>query len=240
MVNNLWKNILEREFIFEKECYKTCNSFCCRWEHEDFPRFFIPKGGTLFYLPEEYNYIKSNAMLSDGNISQLSINLYDNKKVSIYYTACNDDRNCNIKFTRTLYCRIYPFFPVFNMEGELLDLKYISIYDITSDIIGLKTPCYVKNKKEVYLKLWQKDKELLNILKNPYLLFHFMVADILYNNYCETLKESGLLSYRKEEFWVKWERLYLKKRLINKEKATKDINELYKKFCNEYNDRFSL
>ena len=44
--------------VFEKECYKTCSSFCCRWDHEDFPRFLIPKGGTLFYLPKEMIYIK--------------------------------------------------------------------------------------------------------------------------------------------------------------------------------------
>lgn len=236
--SSLWKTILTREFIFEKECYKTCNSFCCRWDHNDFPRYFIPKGGTIFYLPEEYTYIQQNALLPSSSISKLSVTLDNSREVSIYYTPCNDDKNCNIKFTRTLYCRIYPFFPVFNINGELLDLKYISIYDITSELLNLHTPCYIKNKKAEYISLWKQDKELLDLFRTPYLLFHFMTADLLYDNYVDTLKQTGLLSYNIDEFWMKWERLYLKKKLIDKSRASKEISILYNNFVTKYGNDF--
>lgn len=93
-----WKEIEETEFLFEKECYKTCSSFCCRRDHEDFPRFLIPRGGTLFYLPKELIYIKKYGKLPDKPISELFVRLSNNVKLNIYYTACNDDNYCNINF----------------------------------------------------------------------------------------------------------------------------------------------
>lgn len=233
-----WKEIEETEFLFEKECYKTCSSFCCRWDHEDFPRFLIPKGGTLFYLPKEMIYIKKYGKLPDKPISELYTTLSNNIKINIYYTACNDDNHCNINFSRTLYCRLYPFFPVFNIHGELLNLKYISIYDITSDLINLKTPCYIKNKKSEYIDKWKNDKNIHRLFTNPYLLFHFLVADILHDNYVETIKDSTLLENEGEMFWRLWEKAYLKKQLINKVKLVNKLDEMYNNFTNIYGSEF--
>ena len=84
-------------------------------------------------------------------------------------------------------------FPVFKIHGQLLDLKYISIYDVTSELLNLKTPCYIKNKKNEYLEKWKNDEKVCKLFTNPYLLFHFLVANILHDNYVETIKASNLL-----------------------------------------------
>lgn len=230
----LWERVQNREFLFEKECYKACNSFCCRWDHIDFPRFYIPKGGTLFYLPQEFEYIKKYEKLPNTEIAELSSTLYDGKKISIFYTACNDDEYCNINFTRTLYCKLYPFFPVFTIDGELKALKYISIYDITSSIMNIETPCYIKSKKDEYIQLWKNNDEIMSIFKNPYLLFHFLVADIVYNNYVSYCSNLKFDINNKKLFWKNWELLYLKGELINKEQLQADLNKMYREFKSKY------
>ena len=135
--------------------------------------------------------------------------LFD-KELFIYYKHCNDDANCNIKFSRSLYCKLYPFIPVFDIDGNLLDLKYISVYDVTYDIIGQKSPCYVKDLKAKYIDLWSKEDSNIHLLKNPYTLFYLMVGNLIHDNYVETLKSNNkLINLQGKEFWKKWEKLYL-------------------------------
>ena len=235
-----WEKIFNSEFIFETECYKTCNSFCCRWDSEDIPLKIIPKGGTLFYLPKEYAYISQYGKVTENNPFIMKAKLFD-KEIYLYYKHCNDDNNCNIKFSRSLYCKLYPFLPVFDINGNLNNIKYISVYDVTANIIGQKTPCYVIDLKTKYLKYWQENTEKIQLLKEPYTLFYLMVGNILHDNYVNTLtKNKELMSLTGSMFWKKWEKLYLAGRLIDKLQFQKDIENLYQEMNSKYNFIYTL
>lgn len=230
-----WGNIFNTEFIVEQGCYKTCNSFCCRWNSPDMPFRIIPKGGTLFYLPKEYAYISQYGKVTKIEPFKMKAKFYD-KEINLYYKHCNDDSNCNIKFSRSLYCKLYPFLPVFDINGNLTDIKYISVYDVTADIIGQKTPCYVKDLKKKYLKYWQENPEKISLLKEPYTLFYLMVGNILHDNYVKTLTDNKeLMSLTGSMFWKKWEKLYLAGKLVNKIQLEKSIETLYTALSQKYN-----
>ena len=232
----LWDKIFKSEFIEEPGCYKTCESFCCRWNTPDIPLTIIPKGGTLFYLPNELEYMKEYGKLTDKPLYDISVKLSNGKEIKVYYKYCTDDKNCNILFSRSLYCKLYPFFPVMNIHGEIIDVKYISIYDITCDIIGQSTPCYVKGKKEYYLDLWKNNSKNIELLKTPEIIFYLMVANIVHDNYYETLKYSSISNLKGVVFWKKWEKFYLGKMLFNKNKLVSDLDDLYNEFCKHYYD----
>lgn len=230
-----WEKIFNSEFIFETGCYKTCSSFCCRWDSEDIPLKIIPKGGTLFYLPKEYAYISQYGKVTELEPFKMKAKFFD-KEITLYYKHCNDDANCNIKFSRSLYCKLYPFLPVFDINGTLTDLKYISVYDVTAEIIKQKTPCYVKDLKEKYLKHWQENPETISLLTEPYTLFYLMVGNILHDNYVKTLTNNlELISLTGNMFWKKWEKLYLAGKLINKAQLEHDIEILYLEMNKKYN-----
>lgn len=230
-----WEKIFNTEFIFETGCYKICNSFCCRWGNEDIPLRIIPKGGTLFYLPKEYAYISKYGKVTDIKPYTMKAKFFD-KEILLYYKHCNDDSNCNIKFSRSLYCKLYPFLPVFDINGNINNIKYISVYDVTADIIGQKTPCYVKELKEKYLKLWQENPEKTALLKEPYTLFYLMVGNILHDNYVTTLTNNEeLMSLKGSMFWKKWEKLYLAGKLVDKIQLKNDIENLYNQISSKYN-----
>ena len=230
-----WEKIFNSEFIFETGCYKTCSSFCCRWESKDMPFRIIPKGGTLFYLPKEYAYISEYGKVTELEPFKMKAKFFD-KEITLYYKHCNDDANCNIKFSRSLYCKLYPFLPVFDIDGNLKDIKYISVYDVTAEIIKQKTPCYVKDLKEKYLKHWQENPETISLLTEPYTLFYLMVGNILHDNYVKTLTNNlELISLTGNMFWKKWEKLYLAGKLINKAQLEHDIEILYLEMNKKYN-----
>ncbi len=230
-----WEKIFNSEFIFETGCYKTCNSFCCRWDSPDMPFRIIPKGGTLFYLPKEYEYISKYGKVTDIEPFKMKAKFFD-KEIYLYYKHCNDDSNCNIKFSRSLYCKLYPFLPVFDIDGNLTNIKYISVYDVTADIIGQKTPCYVIDLKEKYLKYWQENPEKISLLKEPYTLFYLMVGNILHDNYVHTLTNNQeLMSLSGSTFWKKWEKQYLAGKLVDKIQLEKDIETLYAAINKKYN-----
>lgn len=230
-----WEKKFNSEFIFETGCYKTCNSFCCRWESKDMPFRIIPKGGTLFYLPKEYAYISEYGKVTELEPFKMKAKFFD-KEITLYYKHCNDDANCNIKFSRSLYCKLYPFLPVFDIDGNLKDIKYISVYDVTAEIIKQKTPCYVKDLKEKYLKHWQENPETISLLTEPYTLFYLMVGNILHDNYVKTLTNNlELISLTGNMFWKKWEKLYLAGKLINKAQLEHDIEILYLEMNKKYN-----
>ncbi len=230
-----WQKIFNSEFIFETGCYKTCSSFCCRWESKDMPFRIIPKGGTLFYLPKEYAYISEYGKVTELEPFKMKAKFFD-KEITLYYKHCNDDANCNIKFSRSLYCKLYPFLPVFDIDGNLKDIKYISVYDVTAEIIKQKTPCYVKDLKEKYLKHWQENPETISLLTEPYTLFYLMVGNILHDNYVKTLTNNlELISLTGNMFWKKWEKLYLAGKLINKAQLEHDIEILYLEMNKKYN-----
>lgn len=230
-----WEQVFNAEFIFEKGCYNTCSSFCCRWDSPDLPLRVIPKGGTLFYLPKEYEFIKRYGKVTDILPYKMKANIFNNQ-LQLYYKHCNDDSNCNIKFSRSLYCKLYPFLPVFNIDGELLDLKYISVYDVTFNLIGQKTPCYVIDLKDKYINIWNQSDSNIHLLKEPYVLFYLMAGNLLHDNYVKTISANNeLMQLKGKDFWKKWEKLYLAGKFVDKIQLEKDLENLYTQMQHKYN-----
>lgn len=232
-----WKRVSEAEFITEDGCYKKCGSFCCRWNSADMPFRIIPKGGTLFYMPKEYEYLKVYAKVPSAAPYNMSICFNKDKPpVKVYYRHCSDDNGCNILFSRSLFCKLYPFLPVFDIDGEITDVKYISVYDITAELIGYETPCFVKGMKDKYKTLWSLGGGNADLLREPYVLFHLMAASLLHDNYVRKLSSmNNLISLKVPDFWKKWEKEYLSGFLIDKDMFSSSLNNLYDEFEKKYN-----
>lgn len=232
-----WQKLSDTEFLFEKGCWKECDSFCCRWNRPDFNFNIIPKGGTLFYLEEEYDYMSKYKKVTDVPVYKMKLDYGGSKPLVLLYKHCWDCDNCNKLFSRSLYCKLYPFLPVFDVNGKLLDVKNISVYDVTLDIIGGSTPCSVIKNKEKYLKLWSEQPEILDMLREPYVLFHLMVANLLQTNYSEVIRDNlGIMMKEPSKFWQNWEMKYLTARLVDKKDLAVKTAAVYKEMTAIYGD----
>lgn len=232
-----WERLSEAEFIFENGCWKACDSFCCRWCHPDFNFKIIPGGGTLFYMEEEYSFMSRYKLMGEAPVYTMSLGYGGKKALKLFYKHCDDCDNCNKLFSRSLYCKLYPFLPVFDIDGNIKDVKYISVYDVTLNIIKGSTPCSVTAKRESYMDMWKKAPEALKLLKEPYVLFNLRIADLVHDNYVKTLSaQTGLISMDHKDFWRRWEMEYLAGRLVDQTELSKEAASLYKDMALKYGE----
>jgi hypothetical protein len=229
--SDLWARIAVAEFIQEAECYKACASFCCRWEHEDLNFSFIPKGGTLFYLPHEYVWMRQNAKVQES-VKKLEFQFSDRHSISLYFSYCEDCAQCRRLFDRTLYCKLYPFLPLLSREGELEGLSLISPYDVAMEYTQTRSPCAVMKKKAFYFDKFRNDASLMALLRQPYVHFHLRAARHLSKAYQEALaKDASFCGLAPRNFWKRWEFSYLSGKLFPSESIRQAVAEDFACFC---------
>jgi hypothetical protein len=229
-----WESFSSLEFVQEDACWSTCSGgFCCDWRIPDFAFRLIPWGGTVFYLEEEFHYYKQNKKIfADEYIKKTSFQFDSEKILNIYYASCQAKDKCKIIVDRSFYCKIYPFLPVFDDNDTVCDLKYISVYDITLDILGIETPCYVKKLRDKYIDVFNA-KEIISFIRDPYIMFHLKSACACVENYIENITKSKNFSQnRGEKFWKKWEFEYLTGKYINKHVLSSDISRYFFQMSN--------
>jgi hypothetical protein len=230
-----WKDFSELELIQEDSCWTTCSGgFCCDWRLPEFEFRLIPWGGTVFYLEEEFQYYKDNKKIfPEESIKATSVRFGEGRELKIHYASCQVKDSCRKVVDRTLYCKLYPFLPVFGGDDTVVDLSYISVYDITLDLVGSETPCKVKKLKEKYVDLFNGDK-ILPFLRDPHVLFNLKAARACSENYVGALTASGNFQANKgREFWRKWEFEYLTGKYIDKGLLAADIKRLHTQIFNQ-------
>src|SRR5579862_1509839 len=57
-----WDLIHDETFVFEDQCWSTCNGgFCCNHKHPDFHFQLLPThGATIIYLEDEYRWLTTH------------------------------------------------------------------------------------------------------------------------------------------------------------------------------------
>lgn len=218
---DFWREVDKSEFVSVPECWCKCGGFCCSWRHPDITLKFIPRGGTLFYTEEEYQYFSLNKRLAASQISSVDIGFGNDNRLRFYYAPCDSPEKCRKFFDRSLYCKLYPFLPLVDLDGFVSDLGFISPYDMTlkkvdewcvSDntytslnrISCLSKICDVKQHKKKYVDEWNRNE----LLKDPYVLFHLRTMCHFYFIFLNKLEQ-----YRDRllcgDFWIQWELMYL-------------------------------
>ena len=144
---------------------------------------------------------------------------------------------CRDVMTKPLHCRLYPFLPVFDPQGELIDLSPASVFDLTMLARKGTAVCSLWNtRRDHYLEAWRQD-ETLDLLRHPLLMFYFAVyrrfADDYMKNLCACAPLSGLDG---ANFWLKWELYYLGRKLFNQDAMRAMALETYQDFARVHGD----
>jgi hypothetical protein len=235
-----WEAVMARTYFASTECWRTCGSFCCTHELEDFKFQLILTGGSnLFYLEEEYKYLScTEPGLPAGDVAQeLKLDFGGSKELRILQRPCMLKGACSGCIEKPLHCRLYPFIPEFNLNGELLRLNDASVFDVTFSAMGWSSPCTVRDTREEALTACHKDPDHLAPLRHPYLMFHFSCYGVFLDSYIECLEaETSLQELKGAKFWQRWEILYLSGRLLDWEKIRSGIHDLEV----NYNDLYGI
>lgn len=236
-----WDAVTAAEFIFEDRCWETCGGYCCASRHSDFCFQLIPMGmATVLYFADEYRYLsragKVLGMEGPGHRAQrLSLDFGGPKPLSLIQAPCPYLGECAGKINKPLHCKLYPFMPVFALDGTLKDLYPFSVFDLTMLVRGEQSPCTIWGKKDAYLKKWREDSTALDVLRHPFFIFHSMVGKTFADLYTEKLRaDKSLAGLEGVDFWRKWEFRYLAGRLMDGDALRSRAAEAHEKVVDAY------
>jgi hypothetical protein len=147
-LRSVFERIYATDLVYVPECWKLCgDAHCCSFAR--YKSRFRAIARTPFQelplLPGEYEFLASQGWLQqfgdhDHKVIDFSIEGYTLTAESIVSRkpncACDHD-------TRTTICRLYPFLPVLDIDGNLVSTESLGIYEEMERIAGLAPACQV-------------------------------------------------------------------------------------------------
>ena len=203
--------------IFHSDCWKNCNSYCCKTNHvaQDFSLMKCGSAGMVF-PQKEYEFLEKMGVLQDGFASsarkwEFVIDIERNLKVKFVTSHCDLGGICTLPKWRPLICKFYPLYPVISpktMEVESYTIG--SMLDQYWEKLGIEHPCWLLNTHGDAIDTKLR-KSIPGVMAHPYLIFYFGAANIFVNHivhqtfYAEVNKNID----DPRKFFKDWEVLYL-------------------------------
>ena len=245
MIN--WEELYKLEFVHFKECYLTCDSYCCKnFLGENF-KILNQSAVTLALLEGEYQYYTQK-----GGIQNITtparkeeFTLQNGKKFVLYFLSCECAGLCNPHCMRPLLCRIYPYFPIINTKGKILDFYPASLMDLFfSNKSAHKCTLVREHDTELKAMLRTSLKPLLEI---PLFIFVFQAMEILAKslqkamqtscqNHLGDLKVDLLDSRNKELFFKKLEWNLFSRKAWNTASFNTQITQAYTEIAKNFGE----
>ncbi len=239
-----WAQIYQTQFVFEDECWQTCGGgFCCSNNSPDFQfQLLLTGGANLLYLNREYEFAHQHGVAADNlpdtdPSSLLSLDYGSGRALGAVKVNCRLLGACDGCIDKPLLCRLYPFIPVFSIDGVIETLHPGSIFELTSQTMGWTSPCSVALKRSAFMERWTGDVELLAPLRHPYIMFHLAAYGILVEAFRTGLaNDTKLAGLTGAEFWRTWELVYLSGRLFDWPLIRSQLSDLHDTYHSQFGD----
>ena len=199
-----WNSIYSKDFVSFKDCYLTCDGYCCKNFFGDYFKLLHKKAVILPMLEGEFLYYKSQGGIQ--NITQKYRKeefSFGDKKLVLYYLSCECGGLCNPHYLRPLICRIYPYFPIVNIYGDILDFYPASLMDLFFSSSANHRCTLVREYQDDLKK--QLSESLKELLCYPLFIFIFQLMEILARSLRDSLNHQciDLLSEKEKVDFLK-------------------------------------
>lgn len=237
MKNIDWEKLYQMEFVHFSDCWKSCDSYCCKNFLGKSFKILNPKRVVLALLEGEYEYYKSKGGIA--NITEPpkreEFVLKNGKKFVLYFLSCECSGLCNPHSMRPLLCRIYPYFPRLSAKGEILGFFPAALMDLFYSS-HLAHPCTLAREHSAELEA-QLRENLQILLKIPLFIFVFRAAEVLAKSLQEYLGNVQIDTLeQKNKFLHKLEWSLLSNKAWNNEKFKESIVQIYMQTAEIYGD----
>ena len=136
------------DLVYVPGCWQLCgDAHCCSFSRHK-SRFKLlgrAPGQELPLLPGEHEYLKRNGYLDqfqDHKYRAVPFR-FGNREIVIE-TIFSRRQGCACDHSaRTTICRLYPILPVFDLDGRLVGVDRVGIYDQLEDLDGQERICKV-------------------------------------------------------------------------------------------------
>jgi len=227
-----WEEIYRLPTLFHRDCWKECDSYCCT-TGKTFSCFsFIGKKGQDLYLfPGEMEFLRRENKLQQGfaeSYAAYDIHLLNDATVKLDKVICNLKGQCTFHEFRPAICRFYPIFPVVGAEGRINAIEPFALVDyLRTDVLQKPPICAIDNVSF---------KELDHLLRFFSLIFtdplniFLLIAASRYKRHIKEIiftKFPALVAEEEQDFFKKWERLYLFGKLVDKPQLLAELTGIY-------------
>ncbi|TLD83461.1 hypothetical protein LS70_004675 [Helicobacter sp. MIT 11-5569] len=232
-----WEELYKLEFVYFKDCYSTCDSYCCKnFLGENF-KILNQKAVTLALLEGEYEYYRQKGGIQNITTpaKKEEFTLKNGKKFVLYFLSCECSGLCNPHSMRPLLCRIYPYFPRVSAKGEILGFFPAALMDLFYSS-SLTHPCTLARVHSIELEK-QLRQNLQVLLEIPLFIFVFRAAEVLAMSLQKYLGNVHIDTIeQKDKFLHKLEWSLLSNKAWNNEEFKESIVQIYTQIAEIYGD----
>jgi Fe-S-cluster containining protein len=205
-----WQTVYKTEYVKAPECWKTCGGYCCKNFYGEHFNILDKSGVSLPLLEKEYQYYQSIGGVS--NITEpakkRTFKLTNGKSFSIYLLSCHCGGVCEPHGHRPLICRIYPYFPIVDAHGTILDFEYAALMDLFYRDPDKNHKCTLVREQSIRIKRGLSIN-LKPLLRDPEVVFIFRCLKELVDRlktkmdgYINTLDEKQLKKFIAKYEWM--------------------------------------
>lgn len=223
-----WEKIYQTSFVDFLDCHLTCGGHCCKNVLGRFFKILNQKSVILPLLESEYLYYQSKGTIPKITKSKKQVfHLRNGKTFVLYFLFCECGGLCEPHALRPLICRIYPYFPIINAKGEILDFYPASLMDLFYPFSS--HPCTLIREHDKILKE-KLSKNLQILLEIPLFIFVFLAMELLaktLQNYLQNPNLSAMNEEEKQQFTRELELCLLSNKAWGSEEFKTQIAQIY-------------
>lgn len=224
-----WNKIYEKNFIYANECYKTCDGYCCKNFFGTHFKFLDKDAVILPLIDDEYNEYKKRGGIKNINDIVKKEIPFDDKIFTLYLLKCREKGLCNPHNNRPFICRIYPYFPVIDLDGNVVDFVYASLIDNLVDENYHK--CTLIKDNSILKEL---RKNLLDISFSTKMILGLKLVELLIK-YLKSYIPNKIDNKNKEQNIVtKFEMLFLSNKIFKNENFQLEAKQIYSQIKEKY------
>lgn len=170
-MENFFDTLHNKEFIFAPKCYMTCNGGCCRNIYAKYFKFNTSNDVILPMVEAEYLSLVKAGNNNFKNYSKVTYTLKNKKKITIYYVKCSLGGICSPHNLRPLICKLYPYYPQVDFDGNFLGAKPCALFDIFYKSKTKHFCTITHSAEEDFLNQFNQNTKILQ--KEPIMIFIF-------------------------------------------------------------------
>lgn len=236
-----FEQIYATDLEYVPGCWKLCgDAHCCSFARykAKFKLIAATPFQELPLLPGEFEFLKNKGWLQQfgdyaHNVVDYSFGPHSMRVESIVSKrpGCACDHA-----TRPTICRLYPYFPNFDIDGRLIGIEPVGIYEILEELEGMAPACQITAvpPSEVNKLL----EMAATIAQHPRWLYYIAAYRMTKLHVRERLLE--LRGGAATSFFTVFERALLRSRLLHHERLQSSLQELANQFEARYPGRFTL
>ena len=230
-----WEQIYDIRFIESPGCWETCSSYCCSNFHADKMPLLSSKGVVLPLFPGEWDHQRSLGVEERPGFEHREdvYTLADGTQWHQHFLYCQCDGQCGPHEARPLICRIYPYFPIVDLNGSVLDFEYSSLMDLCYTDPERDHPCTLVREHAEETK--RSLAEGMSFIKeSPELIFSFQVIHLLTETFKKAMGMTMGESEDQRKFFKKFEWMVFSRKAWTKADFIEGVERIYTDVRNQH------